>query len=249
MIKIENLSFSYSNNVILKNINFNVNKGEVVGILGNNGTGKSTLLKCINKMNKLKSGDIFLFNKNISNIKRSEVSKIVAFVSQLHETSNIIVYDYLLLGRKPHIKFNMTKNDYEICENIIELLELEKLRLKRLTKLSGGEVQKVMIARALVQQPKLLLLDEPTNNLDPKNQHDILKFIYSISKSKNISVLLFIHDINLALKYCDKLLFLKNGRVHSYCEKNLVDENILKEVFNINSKIITHEKIKIACIN
>lgn len=249
MIRVENLSFSYFDNLVLKDINFSIGEGEIVGILGNNGTGKSTLLKCVSKMNKINSGNIFLFNENIKNIDRNEISKSVAYVSQFHETSNVTVYDSVLIGRKPHIKFKMGKRDFDISEKVMKQLGLYNMKFKKINKLSGGEVQKVMIARALVQQPKLLLLDEPTNNLDPKNQHDILKFISSISKNKGISVLIVIHDINLAFKYCDKLLFLKEGEVHTFCDTSIVDENILKEVFDIESKIINYKKVKIACVN
>ena len=131
---------------------------------------------------------------------------------------------------------------------MLELVGMASFKLKYINELSGGEVQKIMLARALVQQPKLLLLDEPTSNLDPKNQHEMMALIRTIAKEKSISVLIVIHDINLALLYCDKFLFINEGLVYSFGDQSTVTEDVLKDVYDIKTKLVKIEGRKIALI-
>ena len=168
ILSVNNIDFSYNGKNVLKNVKFTVKKGEVVSILGVNGAGKSTLLKCINRMLKPKKGTILVDNFNLNKLNGGEIAKKMAYVSQMVFGNYITVFDAVLLGRKPHIKWDVSKKDLEITGKVLELMHLEENALRYTKELSGGELQKVVIARALVQEPQILLLDEPTNNLDLK---------------------------------------------------------------------------------
>ncbi|MDR3357169.1 MAG: ABC transporter ATP-binding protein [Spirochaetaceae bacterium] len=216
MISVRNISFSYGKNDVLKDISFDVSQGECVGILGNNGAGKSTLVTCLNKIRTPKTGRVYIDSRDLMKMGRRETARQVSYVAQKNELSKITVFDAVLLGRKPYIKWTVSREDMEICGAMIERMGLSDFRLRYIDELSGGELQKVVLARALVQHPVLLLLDEPTSNLDPKNQHEMLTLVRGLAREQNICVLIVIHDLNLALRYCDKFLFVKDGRVFSY---------------------------------
>jgi iron complex transport system ATP-binding protein len=180
-LKIKNLEFAYKNLKILQNITFEAKKGEVASILGKNGAGKSTLLKNIAKTLKPLKGTIYLNEKNLNKLRLKEFAKTVGYVSQKNDIINLSVYDYLMLGRRSYFKFFPTREDINKVNKIIDKLNLNKFENKSISNLSGGEFQKIAIARAIVQESKILLLDEPTNNLDLKNQIEILNFIKQIT--------------------------------------------------------------------
>lgn len=147
------------------------------------------------------------------------------------------VFDALLLGRKPHIKWEISKKDIEITENVLKLLDLEKYALRNTNELSGGELQKVIIGRALVQEPKLILLDEPTNNLDLKNQLEVMRILKDVSVSQNITSIIVMHDINLALRYSDKFLMLKDGKIFAEGGKEIINSQNIMEVYGVNTYV------------
>jgi iron complex transport system ATP-binding protein len=249
MIEIKNISFSYADNEVLKDISFEITPGECVGILGNNGAGKSTLITCLNKINTPKTGGIFINRKDILKMGRLEIARNISYVAQKNEISQMTVFDTVLLGRKPYIKWAETKNDIEICDAMIEQVGLSDFKLRYIDELSGGELQKVMLARALVQQPKLLLLDEPTSNLDPKNQYEMLSLVQKLAKEKNIGVLIVIHDLSLALRYCNKFLFIRNGIVFRYGDQSIITEETISVVYGVNSKVTDVNGRKIVVID
>ena len=248
MIEIKNLSFSYKDKEILNNISFTAQDGECVGILGNNSAGKSTLITCINRLKKPKTGQIFIDNENISDITRLELAKKIAYVSQKADISETTVFDYVLLGRKPYIKWSLKQSDIDLCTKTLKNLGLYHLQLRKLHELSGGELQKIMLARALVQQPRVLLLDEPTSNLDPKNQYEMMNLVHKIAKEQNITVLIVIHDLNLALHCCDKFYFLKDGKGYSYGGIETITHETIENVYGINAKVKEFEHRKIVMI-
>ena len=248
VIEVKNISYSYGKNEILKDISFDVEAGECVAVLGNNGAGKSTLITCINKIRTPETGSVYIDGQDILKMSRVQTARYISYVAQKNETSQMTVFDSVLLGRKPYIKWGITQGDIDICEAMIAQLGLSDLKLRYIDELSGGELQKVMIARALVQEPKLLLLDEPANNLDPKNQHDMLVTVRELVKSRNISAVIVLHDISLALRYCDKFLFIKAGRVCKYGGEEVVCEETIFEVYGIKSVITEVNGQKIAVI-
>ncbi len=248
MIKIKNISFSYAQNEVLKNISFDVRPGECVGILGNNGAGKSTLITCLNKIRKPKTGKIYINNQDIMQMGRLETARHISYVAQKNEISRMTVFDSVLLGRKPYIKWSLSQKDIDLCDAMIKQVGLSKFKLRYIDELSGGELQKAMLARAFVQEPKLLLLDEPTSNLDPKNQYEMLALVQHMVRKKNISALIVIHDLSLALRHCDKFLFINEGVVYRYGDSSIVTEETISDVYGIDSTITEVDGRKIVVI-
>lgn len=234
ILEIDEVSFSYKSVDVLRDIKFSLNKGEILAILGNNGAGKSTLLKCINKILRVKKGTILIKGKDVNTLKLKDVAKLVGYVDQRVEVNlNITVFDMVLMGRKPYIKWDVSQKDISIVKEILKRLDLDKISLKNINELSGGELQKVIIARALVQEPEILLLDEPTNSLDLKNQIEVLNIVKEEVRKQNISAIIVLHDINLALRFSDKFVLLKDGTIYSYGNIESINEKVLEEVYGI----------------
>ncbi len=248
MIEVKNISYSYGRQRVLKDISFSVQTGDCVGILGNNGAGKSTLVTCINRIRKSDSGSVYIDGRNIFSMGRLEAARNIAYVAQKNEMSQTTVYDAVLLGRKPYMKWGLTGEDYTLCDEMIEKVGMTGFKLRYINELSGGEAQKVILARAFVQQPKLLLLDEPTSNLDPKNQYEMMKLVRSMAEERNIAVLVVIHDLNLALRYCNRFLFVKDGLVYHFGDESVVTEQALYDVYGIRASMVLHNDRKYAII-
>jgi iron complex transport system ATP-binding protein len=248
ILSVDDVEFSYQSKSVLKNVKFKVNKGEVVSILGVNGAGKSTLLKCVNRMLKPKKGAILVDNFNLNTLNSEEIARKMAYVSQSVNGNYINVFDAVLLGRKPHIKWEVSKKDLEITGNILRLMNLEEHALRYTKELSGGELQKVVIARALVQEPQILLLDEPTNNLDLKNQMAVMKIIRDISKSQNISSIVVMHDLNLTLRFSDKFILLKDGMIYSKGNSDVINSKNILEVYDVNAYVDNYNGIPIVVL-
>jgi len=210
ILSVDGVEFSYHSRPILKAVKFAVAGGEVLSILGNNGAGKSTLLKCLNRILKPQKGAVFIAGEALTRLSRLEIARRVGYVAQKYESSRFTVFDAVLLGRKPHIKWSVAAGDLEIVRRVLKNLGLEEFSLRYLDELSGGELQKVIIARALVQEPRVLLLDEPTSNLDLKNQLEVLHTVKKAAREQNIAAVVVMHDLNLALRFSDKFLLLKN---------------------------------------
>lgn len=241
MIKIDSLKFSYKNNAkILDDIKFDVEHGECIAVLGNNGAGKSTMLKCLNRIISPQHGSVYVEGEDVLQLKQGDIAKKIAYVAQKNEANKFTVFDAILLGRKPYIKVSETKEDIKIVEDIIKRMGLENFSLRYLDELSGGELQKVMLARALAQQPKVLLLDEPTSNLDLKNQLEVLKTVNEIAHENNISVIIVIHDLNLALRYCDKFIFLKDRKIYNYGGIEIMSPKNIEEVYKVPVEVKTY---------
>lgn len=237
MIEIRNLSFAYGKQRVLDDVSFTARSGECVAILGNNGAGKSTLITCINRIRVPEGGDVIIDGRPVARMNRSEMARTIGYVAQKNEMSHASVFDCVLLGRRPYIKWGVTKEDMDLCEAVIDRVGLSDFKLRSLDELSGGELQKVMLARALVQQPKVLLLDEPTSNLDPRNQYEMMALVQRIAREQGITVLVVIHDLNLALRYCDRFYFLKDRRGHSYGGIETVTGELLEDVYGIRAEI------------
>ncbi len=248
MIQIKNISFSYGDSEILKSISFDVPSGECVGILGNNGAGKSTLITCLNKILTPQSGEVYIDGQDVLKMNRLETARRVSYVAQKNELSHMTVFDCVLLGRKPYIKWAAAQEDIDLCDATIEKLGMAEFKLRYINELSGGELQKVMLARALVQQPRLLLLDEPTSNLDPKNQYEMLSMVQKLARERNIGVLIVIHDLSLALRYCSKFLFIKDGAIYRHGDESVINEETIAAVYGITATVTEVNGRKIVVI-
>lgn len=237
MIEIRDIAFSYGRQRILNGVSFTARPGECVGILGNNGAGKSTLITCINRIRMPERGEVIIDGKSVRDMSRNEMARAIAYVAQKNEMSHATVFDCVLLGRKPYIKWSVSQEDIDLCEAMIRRVGMEQFQVRSLDELSGGELQKVMLARALVQQPKLLLLDEPTSNLDPRNQYEMMALVRQIAREQGIAVFIVIHDLNLALRYCDRFYFLKDGTGYSYGGMETVTAETIQTVYGIKAEI------------
>jgi iron complex transport system ATP-binding protein len=233
ILAIKQLSFGYNGQQILTNINLQVEPGELLAILGPNGVGKTTLLKCINGIHNPAAGTILVEDRNILKMSPDEIALGIGYVAQRSETSRLTVFDAVLMGRKPHIRWRVAERDMRVVDSALQQLDLTRLSLCYIDELSGGELQKVAIARALVQEPRLLLFDEPTSSLDLRNQINILSVIRKIVDNHRIAAVMTMHDLNSALRYADRYCFLKDGIVHAACDRSTISADIIEDVYGL----------------
>ncbi|MBU1869291.1 MAG: ABC transporter ATP-binding protein [Candidatus Omnitrophica bacterium] len=217
LLKIKNLSGGYGQDLVIKDISFNVKKGDFLGIIGPNGSGKSTLLRLMTRVLLPKSGRAIYEGRDISLIPLKEFSKKVSFVSQETVINfSFLVSEIVLMGRIPHLarlQFE-GKRDFEIAQNALELTDTAHLKEKEINALSAGERQRVIIAKALAQEPILLFLDEPTSHLDIGHQIQMLNLLKKLNHEKNLTIVMVLHDLNLASEYCNRILLLNEGRIY-----------------------------------
>jgi iron complex transport system ATP-binding protein len=234
ILSVYGVSFSYGRNEILKNIEFRVDGGEVVSILGENGSGKSTLLRTINRILKPHKGTVLIDGRAIRKMSRKEIAKTIGYMPQKSNGVYCNVFEAILLGRKPHIGWHISKKDMETVRLILAMMNLEKYAMRYTNELSGGELQKVILARALAQEPQILLLDEPINHLDIKNQLEVMELLQNITKKMNLVSMVVMHDINTALRFSDKFLMIRDGEVVASGDKNIMNPENIRKVFNVD---------------
>ena len=249
IINIEKLNYSYGRKEVLKELSLDIDENKLTGIIGPNGCGKSTLAKNIIKYINGKFESFKIMDTDIRELTHKKIAQLISYIPQKSIIiPNISVFDYVLLGRFPLLKNswdNYTKKDYEIVENNINLLNIKELRDRNIETLSGGELQKALLARALAQEAKILLLDEPTSALDLNNAVEFMKILKNISVKKNISVIIIIHDLNLASLFCDSLIILKDGRfIEKGSPKEVINEANIKSVYNLDCKVCYNENDK-----
>ncbi|HNV39025.1 MAG TPA: ABC transporter ATP-binding protein, partial [Methanoculleus sp.] len=203
ILEVDGVAFTYRSAPVIREVTFGVRPHQILAILGPNGVGKTTLLKCMNAILKPKAGSIFVDEIDLLRADRMEIARKVGYVPQRCEAGRLTAFDAILLGRRPHIRWDVTEADLRIVEAAIRMLDLEALSLRYIDEMSGGELQKVSIARALVQEPRVLLLDEPTSSLDLKNQLEILGIVRSVVTDHDVAAVMTMHDLNMALRYAD----------------------------------------------
>jgi len=233
ILSVSDVHFSYNSRPVLDDVTFHLEKGHILCILGVNGAGKSTLLKCLNRILKIQRGVVFLNGEDIRCLRGDEIARGIGYVPQRYGDEPLTVYDAVLLGRKPHIRWAAGRRDMEIVEDILRLMQLEAFALRPVNQLSGGEAQKVMIARALAQEPEILLLDEPLSNLDLKNQLEVMRLLGQAVRQRGLSAILSVHDLNLALRFADLFLLLKNGRVHTFAGGEAISPEVIEDVYGV----------------
>lgn len=243
-LEVKNGEFKYkSGRNILENISFVIERGEILTILGPNGVGKTTLLKCIMFILKWEKGKTLLDGKDISKIKPVEIWKKIAYVPQSHGVVfSYTVLDMVLMGRAPYLSIFSTprSRDIEIAKKCLDLIGISHLAEKNYSEISGGEMQMVLIARALASEPEVLILDEPESHLDFKNQLLMLTLIQMLAKERNISCIINTHYPDHALRIADKTLLLGKGTKSIFgVVQEVITESNLKEYFDVNSRIIS----------
>lgn len=217
ILKLHNIGFKYEDNEVLRGIDLDVNAGEILGILGPNGSGKSTLLRVMDGVLKPQGGEIFINGKSYDSFKRSLLAREVAMVAQEHHFRfTFSCIEVVLMGRFPHLKRLQFEDhtDFKIAVESLKATHALEFAERSIHDLSGGEKQRVLIARALAQEPRVILLDEPTSFLDLKFKREVFKLISSLSKEKKLGVAIVSHDIDLVAQYCSKIILLKNGTVY-----------------------------------
>lgn len=234
-LELAGIQFGYGNSDLLRDISFEVAEGEVLSLVGPNGAGKTTILKCINKILKMKKGRVLLEGRNVAAMKPREMARSFGYVPQSSPASfPLTVFDMVLLGRKPYIGWKAGRRDREIVLGIIKLMGLDEMAFRNFNELSGGEQQRVLIARAFAQEPQVLLLDEPISNLDMRYQFEILDTVAVMVRERGLAVVMAIHDLNLAARFSDRIVMLKNGRIFAdgKCHE-VIDADNIRKVYGI----------------
>lgn len=240
MLKICDVSYSYNQKKAITDISFSMKRGEVVSILGSNGSGKTTILKCINGILRPNSGKVFLDQFRLDKMNRNGVARLISSVPQEHNaTFSYLAIDVVLMGVTPYLKFGRMpgNGDYSEAEKIMKKMNISHLSYRNYNRLSGGEKQLVLIARSLMQQTEFLLMDEPTSHLDFKNQHLLMEEVRKRSQEGK-GILIALHDPNLALKFCDGAIIVKEGKIliKGKTEEILTGGN-LQEAYGIGVRI------------
>lgn len=233
MLNVSDVSFAYNGRHVLRGIAFGVQPGELVAVLGPNGVGKTTLLRCINAIHRPTGGAVWVEGKDVLAMSPHEVALGIGYVAQRSEAARLTVFDAVLMGRKPHIRWKVQEHDLSITDGAIRRLGLKELALRYIDQLSGGELQKVCIARALVQEPSLLLLDEPTSSLDLRSQVEIMRMLRHVIDDHGIAAVMTMHDLNTALRYADKAVFVKEGRVFAEVAAQDVCASVIEAVYDL----------------
>lgn len=240
-IEAKNIDFGYTKDLVLDNISFGIEEGSFISIIGPNGSGKSTLLKTLNNIYKPRKGKVLLQGKDIRVYKKKEIAKKISLVPQSSQIDyNFTVEDIVLMGRHPYKKRFQREDgdDYKIVRDSLKMTNTIDFRKRFINDLSGGERQRVIISKALAQKTNIILLDEPTSSLDINHQIDILELLKKLNEEENTTIILVIHDINLAARYSKEIILLKNGKILSKGtpEEVITEENIEK-AYNVNTII------------
>lgn len=240
MIDIDGVGFSYSSTPVLKDVTASIEGPGFVSILGPNGVGKSTLIHCINKILTPTGGTVFIDGADVKGISIKDLAKEVGYVPySANDTFPLSVVDTVLMGRHPHSKWGSLNDDLDMVYSTLSLLGISDLAMRPFNELSAGQHQKVMLARGLVQEPKILLLDEPTSNLDVRHQIGVAKMLRKLAIEKNILVIMICHDINIAAKYSDKIILLSGGSIFAMgTPAEVITKENLKEVYGVFSEIV-----------
>jgi len=216
LLKAENIYGGYTKEPVIKGVSLEIQPGDFLGILGPNGGGKSTLLRLMSRALQPVQGKIILSGKDISQINSKWVAKKIAFIPQLTLINfSFTVWEIVLMGRIPHLSMGKTegKKDFAVCEEALRLTDTAHLKNRKVDTLSAGECQRVIVAKALAQEPELLFLDEPTSHLDIGHQVQILDLLADLNSKNNLTVVMVLHDLNLASEYCKKIVFLNHGEI------------------------------------
>jgi len=246
MVKLETqgITLTYGDKRVVEDVTLRVMPGEIVGIVGPNGSGKSTIIKALSRIIAPHSGRVLINDRDISRISRKELSLLVGVVPQNPILPSIFTaFDIVLMGRNPHLGLFQYEGprDIEITWQAMKQTSTQGLAERRIGELSGGEIQSVVIARALAQETQAILLDEPTANLDISRQIEILDLIKGLCQENKLAVVMALHDLNLAVHYCDRLLLINNGRIHAEgAPAEVINTQNLEEVYGPGNYVIAH---------
>jgi iron complex transport system ATP-binding protein len=243
-LEIKNVTVGYAHQDILMDISFDVPAGQMVGLIGPNGSGKSTLIRTLSRVISPHRGSILLNGTDISRIKRSDMARSVGVVPQVTLLpSAVTAFEVVLMGRNPHLGLfqHEGKKEMDIAWDAMGRTGVQHLALRRIGELSGGEIQCIVIARVLAQETGIILLDEPTANLDIGRQIDVMDLFRKLCTNDGLTMVVALHDLNLAAQYCDRVLLINDGRIHAQGSPSevITPENI-RDVYKAEDCVYSH---------
>ena len=224
----------------VRGVSYSIQPGMLVGLIGPNGCGKSTMMKCINRMHDPSSGDILIDGESVLKKTPSEVARLVSTVpAELRSSFGLTVFETVMLGRYPFLKnvWWETDNDESVVEDALRKFGVDHLQDRQLNMLSSGEMQRVLIAKAYVQEPRLMLVDEPTSHLDMKYKLDVMEYLNAMVK-KDMTVLVAEHDISLMARYCDLCIIMRKGEIVAIGKpKEIITPELIREVYDVDASV------------
>lgn len=232
-LEIDGIRFSYGRTPVLRQVSLRAEAGQLVAVLGENGSGKSTLLRTIHRLLVPQGGTVLVEGRAVDRMSPRQIARLMGYLPQKSAEASFTVFDAVLLGRAPHVQWNISNHDREVVLRVLALLNLEGQALRSVLELSGGEMQKVFIARALAQEPKVLLLDEPINHLDVKNQIDVMEILRRVTAELSIVSLVVLHDINNALRFADRFLLIKSGEIVAFGGPEVITPANVRKLYNL----------------
>ena len=243
---VDSLKQGYRGHAVIHDVNMEVEKGEVVTVLGPNGSGKSTMIKTICNIMPPMGGSISIDGVNIRDIPKREYAKMVGYVPQMTlYFGNATVYDTVLVGRRPYVNWAYSSKDLQLAADAMIKMKVDDLYDHQVSELSGGQVQRVTIARSLVQDPDYYVFDEPTSALDLRNQLDTLKIMRGVIKENGSAMIIALHDLNLAFRYSDKVLVLKDGTMYDFGKtEDVITPEMIRDVYGVDAEIVEGSKGK-----
>ncbi|MFO8143265.1 MAG: ABC transporter ATP-binding protein [Dehalococcoidales bacterium] len=240
----ENLKLAYGRKVVVRDFTFGVEAGEMLGLIGPNGSGKSTVIRAISRVITPLSGRMLLGGRNIMEIRRSELACLLGVVPQIAILpGTFTAFEIVLMGRNPHLGFlqHESAHDMDIAWRAMEMTRTDTFARRRVNELSGGEIQRVVIARVLAQEPESVLLDEPTASLDISHQVDVLDLIKNLCRQNGLTVVIVLHDLNLAAQYCDRLVLMKEGTLYALGRpEEVINNQNIREVYGAEDCVYPH---------
>jgi len=246
MLELDHINFAYPHgNALLHDVSLSVKPACFTALLGKNGCGKSTILSLIMGILHPASGTITLDGEDLPHMERGLRAKKICMVAQREEATHNTVFDAVLMGRKPYIESAPRQEDFDTVADILARLSLSHHALSYMDELSGGERQVATLARAFVQQTDYLLLDEPTNNLDPYNQQEIMQLVHHEVNDRGIGALAVMHDINLALQYCDRFILMKEGSIKTVGDSSVITKATIRDIYGMKVDVITHNGTRV----
>jgi len=241
MIEVERLCLSYGKKEVVRDISFSLVPGRIIGIVGPNGCGKSSIVRAISRVLKPVSGSIKLNGREITCFSHKELACLLGVVPQIPLLpSGFTAFEVVLMGRNPHLGFFQYEGyaDYTIARKAMEQTGVTHLAESRVGELSGGEIQSIVIARVLTQQPQVILMDEPTSSLDIGRQTEILDMVRQMCREHKMAICIVLHDLNLAVQYCDRLILINNGRIVSEgTPEQVITKETISEVYGAGSEV------------
>lgn len=234
-LEARDLSVRYGETMVLHDITFTTDGGEILCLLGPNGSGKSTLIRTLARLIEPAAGRLLVDGKKYREIGLGDFSRIAGYVPQnFTYLPSATVFETVMIGRKPHISWDITPGDIAVIDASMDAVGVRHLASKFITDISGGERQKVFIARALSQEPRIFLFDEPTSSLDIRHQIEILEMMRTITRERGAILVIALHDLNLACHYADKVLVLQDGHMHTYGPPvDALTSDVIKEVYGV----------------